>query len=55
MGARGEYGKSKEDGEAILEGDRRMAKGEEKSDTKNGVRGMFVFDHVRGSLLTEYT
>ena len=42
MGARGEYGKSKRDGEAILEGDRQTAKGEEKSDTKKGVRGMFV-------------
>jgi len=44
MGARGEYGKSKRDGEEVLERDRRMAKGEEKSDTKRGVRGMVVVD-----------
>jgi len=43
MGARGEYGKSKEDGEATLERDRRTATGEGKSDTKIGVRGMLVF------------
>jgi len=43
MGARGEYGKSERDGEAILEGDRQMAKGEETSDTTTGMRGMFVF------------
>jgi hypothetical protein len=44
MEARGEYGEIKTDGEAILEGDRRTAKGEEKSHTEIGVRGMFAFD-----------
>jgi hypothetical protein len=42
MGARGEYGKSKRDGEAVLEGDRQIAKGKEKSNTNTGVRGMIV-------------
>jgi hypothetical protein len=44
MGARGEYAESKRDGKAILEGDRRNAKGEEKSDTEKGGRGIFIFD-----------
>jgi hypothetical protein len=43
MGAGGEYGKSKTDGEPILEGDRRTAKGEMKSNPKQVVRGMFIF------------
>jgi hypothetical protein len=33
----------KGDGEAILEADRQTARGKEKSNTTNGMRGMFVF------------
>jgi len=43
MGARGEYGKSKRNGGAVLEGNGRAAKGEEENDTKEGVRGRCVF------------
>jgi len=44
MVGRGQYGKSKRDGEAVLEGDQWMAEGKEKSDTMRCVRGIFVFD-----------
>jgi len=42
MGAEGDYSKSKRDGEAIMERDTWTAKGEEKSDRKQGVGGMIV-------------
>jgi len=38
MGARGEYGKCKRNGGAVLEGNGRAAKGEEENDTKEGVK-----------------
>jgi len=37
MGARGEYGKCKRNGGAVLEGNGQAAKGEEENDTKEGV------------------
>jgi hypothetical protein len=43
MGGRAEYGKSKTDGEPILEGDRQTAKGETKSNPKQVVKGIFIF------------
>jgi len=43
MGARGEYGKSKRNGGALLEGDGRAAKGEEENDMKEGVRSRSFF------------
>jgi len=44
MGARGEYGKSKRNGGAVLEEDGRAAKGEEKHETKEGVQSRRVLD-----------
>lgn len=44
MGATGGYGQSRRDGEAIVEGDMRMAKGEEQSDTEHGVIGIVAVD-----------
>jgi len=43
MGARGKYGKSKRNGEAVLEGIGRAAKREERNDTEEGVRSRFSF------------
>jgi hypothetical protein len=43
MGARGEYGKSKRNGGAVLEGNGRAAKGEEENDTEEGVRSRWFF------------
>jgi len=44
MGARGEYGKSKRNGGAVLEGNGRAAKGEDENDTKEGVRSRHFLD-----------
>jgi len=44
MGARGEYGKSKRNGEAALEGNKRAAKGEEKNDMEKDVRSRLFLD-----------
>jgi hypothetical protein len=44
MGARVDYGKSKRNGEAGLEGKRRAAKGEEKNDMEEGVRSRHLLD-----------
>jgi hypothetical protein len=44
MGARGQYGKSKRNGEAELEGIRRAAKREENNDTEEEVRIRFLLD-----------
>jgi len=44
MGARGEYGKSKRNGGAVLEGNRRAAKAEEENDTKEGVMSRRFFE-----------
>jgi len=44
MGARGEYGKSKRNGGAVLEEDGRPAKGEEENETKDGVQSRRVSD-----------
>jgi hypothetical protein len=41
MGARGKYGESKRNGEAVLEGNRRAAKRAEKNDMEEGMRTMF--------------
>ena len=43
MGTRGEYGKSKGNGEAVLERNRRTAKGEEESEIEEGMRSKFHF------------
>ena len=43
MGARGEYGESKRDGEAVLEGNGRAAEGEEEeSEIEEGMRSKFL-------------
>lgn len=42
MGARGVYGKSNRDGEAIVEGNRWVVKGEEKSNMQEGMRVILV-------------
>ena len=44
MGARGEYGKSKGNGGAVLEGNGRAAKGEEENDTEDGVGSRRILD-----------
>jgi hypothetical protein len=42
MGARGKYGESKRDGEVVLEGNGRAAKGEEESEIEEGMRSKFL-------------
>jgi len=44
MGARGEYGKTKTNGGAGLEGNRRPAEGEERNDTGEGVTSKLLID-----------
>jgi len=54
MGAGGECGKSKEDGEAVWEGNRRAAKSEEKNNTEEGITGNFLFwtvERHRGGMI----
>jgi len=47
MEARGEYGKSKRYGGALLEGNGQAAKGKEENDTKEGVRSRRFFRMMR--------
>jgi len=44
MGARGEYGKTKRNVGAVLEGNGQAAKGEEENDTKQGMRSSRFLD-----------
>jgi hypothetical protein len=44
MGARGQYGKSKRNGEVVLEGNRQAAKRKEKNDTDQGVGNRYLLD-----------
>jgi len=49
MGARGEYGKSKRNGGAVLEGNGLAAKGKVENDTKDGVRSRRFLDDTETS------
>jgi hypothetical protein len=44
MGARGQYGKSKGNGEAVLEGNRGAAKRDEKNDMEECVKSRFLLE-----------
>jgi len=44
MRARGEYGRSKRNGRAVVEGNRWAAKGEQKNDREEGVRSRLLLD-----------
>jgi len=49
MGARGEYGKSKRNGGAVLKGNGRPAKGEEENKMKEGVKSRRFWDDSESS------
>jgi len=44
MRAWGEYGKSKRDGEVVLQGIRQLIKGKEESDSEEDMQSVYLFD-----------